>query len=156
MSRCYSRSGSPESKALLRVAETIFHIERNYTEPIHLPELVAMSGMSRRSYLRTFEAAMGCPPITYLIRLRIRHAKEMLRREDRAITDAAFAVGFNDSNYFSRQFKLVAGCTPMEYRNQYRIGDEMPTPMPHGNRRGRSEPLRIAGRFGESRKQGSY
>ena len=133
LSRCYRRSRSPESKTLLRVAETNSHIERNYAEPISLPDLVEMSGMSRRNFLRAFEAAMGYPPITYLIRLRIRHAKEILRRENRAITEVAFAVGFNDSNYFSRQFKLVMGCTPTEYRNQYHTRVEARMKLPQSN-----------------------
>lgn len=119
LSRCYSRLRSPESKALLRVAETISHIERNYAEQISLEHLIEMSGMSRRNYIRSFEAAMGCPPISYLIRLRIRHATEILRRENCTITEAAFAVGFNDSNYFTRQFRSIHGCTPTEYRCQY-------------------------------------
>ena len=119
LSRSYSRSRNPESKALLRIGETISHIERNYASPIELAKLVEMSGMSRRNYIRTFESAMGCPPITYLIRLRVRHAGQMLKRNDSSITQIAFAVGFNDSNYFSRQFRAIQGCSPREYRDQY-------------------------------------
>ena len=115
-SRCYSRSRNPQSKVLLRIAETISHIESHYCDPITLAELVAMSGMSRRNFLRAFESTMGCPPITYLIRLRIRRASELLRRDDCSITDIAMAVGFNDSNYFSRQFRAVTGESPRDYR----------------------------------------
>lgn len=120
LSRCYSRSRNPETKSLLRIAEAIAHIEKHFSDPITLDELVEMSGMSRRNFLRTFESVMGYPPITYLIRLRVRHAYRLLQRDELSITDIAMAVGFSDSNYFSRQFSLLTGSTPRDYRNRQR------------------------------------
>lgn len=118
LSRCYSKTRNPQSKSLLRVAEAISHIERHFTDPISLDELVEISGMSRRNFIRAFEATMGLPPIKYLIRLRLRRACQMLRQTDQSITSIAMSVGFNDSNYFSRQFRLQHNASPRAYRNQ--------------------------------------
>nr|WP_145178506.1 helix-turn-helix domain-containing protein [Rubripirellula lacrimiformis] len=118
LSRCYSRTRNPESKKLLRIAESISHIRRKFSHPITLDELVDISGMSRRNFIRTFEETMGTPPIKYLIDLRIREASRLLRSTDQTITEIAFEVGFADSNYFSRQFRNTLGISPREYRKQ--------------------------------------
>jgi AraC-like DNA-binding protein len=75
--------------------------------------------MSKRSFLRAFQAATGKSPIAYLIQLRINRAASLLRRGDDSITDIAFLVGFRDSNYFTRQFRKVFGTSPRAYRNQH-------------------------------------
>jgi AraC-like DNA-binding protein len=118
LSRCYGGARDPASKSLLRIAESISHIQRNFAQPITLDELVDISGMSRRNFIRTFEGTMGLPPIKYLIQLRIREASRLLRSTDRSISDIAFDVGFSDSNYFSRQFRNALGLSPREYRKQ--------------------------------------
>ncbi len=118
LSRCYDQSKNPDSKALLRIAQTITHLETHYAEPIRLAELVAMSQMSRRSFLRDFEAATGCSPIAYLIQIRLNHAARQLRHSDRSVTEIAYDVGFNDSNYFARQFRQQLGLSPRAYRQQ--------------------------------------
>ncbi len=117
LSRCYSQSRNPQSKSLLRIAEAISLLERHYADPITLDELVEISGMSRRNFLRAFESTMGCPPIAYLIRLRIRQACKLLAQSEKNITEIAMAVGFTDSNYFSRQFRTLMNSSPREYRN---------------------------------------
>lgn len=118
LSRCYSRSNGPQNQALLRIAAAITHLEQNYGEDITLADLVEMSGMSRRNFVRAFESSMGCPPITYLIRLRIRHACALLQQKDLNITEVAMQTGFNDSNYFSRQFRAIVGVSPRQYRQR--------------------------------------
>jgi AraC-like DNA-binding protein len=118
LSRCYDRSRNADSRALLRIARTITHLETNYTEPIHLDELVTMTRMSRRSFLRDFEAATGTTPISYLIHIRISHAAALLRENNLSVTQIAYQVGFNDSNYFARQFRQLMGTTPRDYRKQ--------------------------------------
>ncbi|QDT10182.1 helix-turn-helix domain-containing protein [Stieleria marina] len=118
LSRCYSQSRNPQSKSLLRIADAISHIERHYANPITLNELVKISGMSRRNFIRTFETTMGAPPIKYLIGVRLQRACQLLQQTDQSITEIAMSVGFNDSNYFSRQFKLFNGSSPREFRNR--------------------------------------
>ena len=120
LSRCYSRTRNPESKKLLRIAESISHLQLNFTQPITLDDLVEISGMSRRNFIRTFEGTMGTSPINYLIELRIREASRLLRSTDRRITEIAFEVGFSDSNYFTRQFRKSQGLSPRDYRKQLR------------------------------------
>ncbi|WP_261344854.1 helix-turn-helix domain-containing protein [Rubripirellula obstinata] len=118
LSRCYNQTHNPKSKSLLRIAETIAHIERHYSDPISLDELIEMSGMSRRNFLRAFESTMGHSPIKYLIRIRIRQACKLLERDDLSITQIAMQVGFSDSNYFSRQFRSLMGLTPRNFRKR--------------------------------------
>ncbi|QDV62353.1 MULTISPECIES: helix-turn-helix domain-containing protein [Crateriforma] len=120
LARCYGRAQSPESKQLYRLAGSISHIEHNFNQPITLDELVQMSGMSRRSFIRTFEDAMGTSPINYLIQRRLREACHLLKSTHRSITDIAFDVGFSDSNYFSRQFRNMIGHSPREYRKPFK------------------------------------
>lgn len=118
LSRCYGRTGNPQSKRLLRIAEAISHIERHSADPITLDQLVEISGMSRRNFLRAFSSTMGDTPMNYVIRLRIRNACRLLQETDWSITRIAGEVGFQDSNYFSRKFRSLLDVTPREYRNR--------------------------------------
>ena len=74
--------------------------------------------MSKRSFLRAFQSAVGSAPIAYLIKLRLSRAATLLRRAGEGITSAAFKTGFNDSNYFARQFRKMFGLSPREYRKR--------------------------------------
>ncbi|WP_442511971.1 helix-turn-helix domain-containing protein [Novipirellula sp. SH528] len=118
LSRCYGRTKNVDSKSLLSIANAISHLESHFTEPIQLDDLIELSQMSRRSFLRAFESAMGCTPIAHLIRLRIDRAAQLLRTTNKGVTEIAFDAGFNDSNYFSRQFRKTMQCSPREYRNK--------------------------------------
>lgn len=118
LSRCYGQSKHPDSRALLRIAQTITHLELNVDKAINLDELARIARMSKRSFLRAFQAAAGESPIAYLIQLRVNRAATFLRQSDQSITDIAFNVGFSDSNYFTRQFRQVFGLSPTEYRQQ--------------------------------------
>jgi AraC family L-rhamnose operon transcriptional activator RhaR/AraC family L-rhamnose operon regulatory protein RhaS len=118
LSRCYDRSRHPDSRALLRLAETITHLETHLSQPINLDEMASRADMSKRSFIRAFRAATNRTPVAYLIQLRINRAAALLRHGDDSITAIAFKVGFSDSNYFTRQFRKVMGISPRHYRQQ--------------------------------------
>ena len=116
LSRCYGRSPSPDGRALLRIGEAISHLERNIHREVNLEELASIAHMSQRSFLRVFQSATGTSPLAWVIEQRINRACHLLRHTDRRVTEVAFDVGFNDSNYFSRQFRKIAGLSPRDYR----------------------------------------
>jgi transcriptional regulator GlxA family with amidase domain len=118
LSRCYGRSRNPNSRALLRMAAAITHLETHFAEAVHLEELARMAQMSKRSFIRAFQAATGSSPISYLIEQRVNRAATLLRKEEGSITEIAFQVGFSDSNYFTRQFRKVFGVSPRDYRRK--------------------------------------
>jgi AraC-like DNA-binding protein/mannose-6-phosphate isomerase-like protein (cupin superfamily) len=116
LSRSYGTSPSPDGKALLRIGEALSHLERHIQDEVNLDELARIAHMSRRSFLRVFQSATGTSPLAWLIDRRIQRACGLLRRTDKQITEIAYDVGFNDSNYFTRQFRKATGCSPREYR----------------------------------------
>ena len=115
LSRRYGRLRASDSRSLFRIGQAISHIENHYDKDISLDRLAKIAGMSRRNFLRIFRDAMGDSPIDYLIRLRVSRAIELLRQSDMTITEAAYEVGFKDSNYFTRQFRKVMGMGPRAY-----------------------------------------
>jgi AraC-like DNA-binding protein len=125
LSRCYSRSKSPDSRALLRLAQAISYLEANSAEPVDLDELARIAHLSKRSFIRAFRAAMGSSPIAYLIQLRVNRAAALLRQSELSITEIALRVGFNDSNYFTRQFHKIFGVSPRTYRRQQSSSREL-------------------------------
>jgi len=124
LSRAYARMEGTHYSGLLGLSEVISHLERNYTEEISMRDLAGMASMSESALLRAFRSATGHSPIDYLIRLRVRQACGLLRQENMKVTEVAYRTGFNDSNYFSRQFRRVMGMSPREHRRGRRIGVE--------------------------------
>jgi AraC-like DNA-binding protein/mannose-6-phosphate isomerase-like protein (cupin superfamily) len=122
LSRCYNNSPGADSVALLRIGRAISHLEIHFEDSdITVDALAGMAHMSKRSFMRTFQAATGMSPIAYLIQLRINRAAQLLRsRPEMSITEIALETGFSDSNYFARQFRLSQNITPTGYRFQRR------------------------------------
>ena len=71
--------------------------------------------------MRVFQSATGTAPLAWLIEQRVTRACAMLRHTDKRITEIAFEVGFNDSNYFTRQFRKATGFSPRDYRLRLRL-----------------------------------
>jgi AraC family L-rhamnose operon transcriptional activator RhaR/AraC family L-rhamnose operon regulatory protein RhaS len=117
LARCYDGERTPESRTLLRIGSAIGYLEDHYYEQISVKALSKIAGMSESSLLRAFKQATDRTPTEYLLRLRLRRARHLLRRTDLNITEIAFETGFQDSNYFTRQFRKQTGCSPREYRN---------------------------------------
>lgn len=115
IARSYNSNPTREGEALIRLADVVAFIERNYRRRIKLDELAKVAHMSPSTLNRNFIEATGLSPIDYLIRTRILRGAEMLRGGRMNVSDAAFAVGFNDSNYFSRQFRRIIGESPRRY-----------------------------------------
>ena len=90
----------------------------------HLDEDFGLEAVAQRAGLgvsrlhERFRREVGFAPADWRTRQRIDRAKQMLRRRDRAITDIAFACGFNTSQYFATAFKRLVGLTPAQYRQQ--------------------------------------
>lgn len=100
---------------LLGIGEVISLLENRYMDDITIEMLTDIAHMSKSSVLRAFRRAMATTPMEYLIRLRVLHAAELLRTGS-SVADAAYQVGFHDSNYFTRQFRRMMGTTPTHYR----------------------------------------
>jgi AraC family L-rhamnose operon regulatory protein RhaS len=57
--------------------------------------------------------------MTYLMKLRLYIASQLLRDTTLPITEIYERVGFNDPAHFGRQFRKHYGTSPSEYRRQY-------------------------------------
>jgi len=104
----------------MRLGRVLSRMEIFSSGTLRLPELAREAAMSERTFLRKFREATGCSPIDYLLRSRIRRAAELLahRGSRFSLTEIAGRCGFEDSNYFSRQFRKVMGVSPRSYRNR--------------------------------------
>ncbi len=116
LSRLYMQSDTTEARALLRVGHVIGSLEKEYAKDWTLDELLKIAHMSRSNFMRVFKKGTGQTPIEYLLRLRIQESMKRLTHTDMTITEIALDIGFNDSNYFSRQFRQALGQSPRQFR----------------------------------------
>ncbi len=119
LSRSYQKSESTNSAALLRVGKVISSMEQDCAHDWKLEDFIEMSRLSRSHFIRTFAKATQLSPFEYLIQLRLQRAMQLLRNSRLTISQIAFEVGFNDSNYFTRQFKKRKGASPLAYRKSF-------------------------------------
>lgn len=115
LSRIYERRQTVTRRSMARITPAIAHLENNYARPIRQSELAAAAHASLSNLYRDFKSATGLSPKEYLIRLRVMRGAELLRRGESNVTETAFKTGFNDSNYFSRQFRRIMGTSPRKF-----------------------------------------
>ena len=99
-----------------RAVDAAMWIDAHATEPIDLARVAAHAGASPFHFLRSFSQVLGVTPHQYLVRSRLRRAARLLAEPERAITDIAMDVGFNDLSNFVRTFHRAAGVSPRGFR----------------------------------------
>ena len=119
IAREYSRSSNSKAQTLYRLGEVISRMENQYSENWTVARLSRIAAMAPSTFLGVFKEAMGTSPIEYLLNLRITKAAGLLVNSQKSITEIAQDCGFNDSNYFSRQFRNYYNCSPREYRKRF-------------------------------------
>ena len=90
-------------------------MDRDYAQPLDVPAMARTALMSPAHFARTFRAAYGETPYSYLMTRRIERAKALLR-QGMSVTDACVAVGCTSLGSFSTRFTEVVGETPSQYR----------------------------------------
>lgn len=90
------------------------YLTEYYHEDIDINQLANRFSVSRSYLMREFKKVTHLTVNQFLTNHRIDVAKTLLKTQ--SVTDTAFAVGFNNSNYFSTVFKKITGQTPGQYQ----------------------------------------
>ena len=100
------------------VSRAMSYIEANYSVSLPL-ETVAGALYVNKNYLSDlFSKSLGMTFTQYKNMVRIRHAKELIRRGGLSMTEIAQRTGFASSSRFSKVFHQVEGISPQQYQNK--------------------------------------
>ena len=100
-----------EPKAIGLIKE---YINAHFQYNVAIDDLVRITQLSPSYLIRSFKHWVGIPPYTYLIQIRIKHAKKLLARKI-PVVQVAYEMGFSDQSHFTRHFKSITGITPKQY-----------------------------------------
>lgn len=106
------------------------YITKRYSDPFSLAKVADHSCMSPYHFSRVFSKTFGESPNTFMVKLRIAKAKQLLITEDLSIGEICQQVGYSSVGSFSNNFKEKVGMTPTRYRSQLRKLSSEPLSFP--------------------------
>ncbi len=95
------------------------HIESRLDQHITLEELARVCNVSPSFLCRLFKQMYNETLFSYINRLRIQRAKQLLIETDRPIKDICDSCGFGNESYFYRLFKRMVCVSPTEFRKNH-------------------------------------
>lgn len=104
------------SKSLVKKA--MKYVDENYRLPLSYRDVAKEVFVSPSYFLSLFKRETGLTFVDYLTAVRIDRAKRLLASSEMNITEIAYEIGFNNSNYFSSTFRRIVGKTAKEFRNR--------------------------------------
>lgn len=101
-----------------RLKQRIYdYIEENYTDPdLNVEAISDTFGRSRTNLFMLFKDETGNSLLYHINRIRIQHAKELLKTTSKSVNSIAEETGFTSAVNFSRVFKKYTSLTPGKYR----------------------------------------
>ncbi len=100
------------------VAQAVRYLQENYMLPVMVDPLAELLDCSAGHLSRTFKKETGNSLITYLTRIRMYKAKELLLHTDASLQKIAEAIGIPDVIYFNRVFKKYVGLSPGRFKQK--------------------------------------
>ncbi|MFM2359146.1 MAG: hypothetical protein RLY16_1139 [Bacteroidota bacterium] len=91
-------------------------IRLNIGQQFQMEQLSNLSCMSMPTFYRVFKREFGISPLDYILREKIKKAKQMMQITNLSLTEIGYELGFTSLNYFDRQFKRIEGISPKQYR----------------------------------------
>ena len=91
-------------------------IQEEYTKEIGIKDIAERVFLSPNYAGQIFRSVTGKYVNEYLLEIRLKKAKEILRETDMSISQVAKSVGITSQSYFSSLFKKRYGLTPKEFK----------------------------------------
>jgi len=104
---------SPDEKFLARLMQII---EDQMEDPeFNVSVLVDEIGMSQTVLYKKIKALTNLSITDFIKSVRLKQAAQLLEQRKMGIAEVAYAVGFNDRKYFSKEFRKQFGVAPSAY-----------------------------------------
>jgi len=109
-----SKTQSPDNSDI--AGEMLDYVVSNFNRNLSHRELSEKFAYHKNTINKILKNATGLSLKNYLIDLRIKKASELLVYSNKPLNEIAEICGYSNPVFFSRQFKLKVGVTPMQYR----------------------------------------
>lgn len=98
-------------------------IENNFDRELTIKEMASSIYRSRDYTNKLVKRYYNMSLYSYYINLRIEKAKALLQHTSISIREISERLGYQNSQYFSKQFRHVTGVTPSYYRRTGRVAE---------------------------------
>lgn len=99
-----------------RLEQAVAYMHRRLNGQVALPELASVANLSPSHFAALFKRKTGYSALDFFLRLKMQRACQLLDNTSLPIKSVAEQVGFTDPLYFSRRFRQIHGCPPLQYR----------------------------------------
>lgn len=103
--------GGPDSHAQ-RVARAVALLRAEFAQPLRIEQLAATAGMSASSFYQHFRSATSLSPLQFQKQLRLIEARRLMTAEAVSASSAAYAVGYESVQQFTREYRRMFGLPP--------------------------------------------
>ncbi|VVE69953.1 AraC family transcriptional regulator [Pandoraea captiosa] len=118
--------GWPESHAQ-RISRAVAMLRADFARPLPMERLADAAGMSLSSFYKRFRLATSLSPLQFQKQLRLIEARRLMLSEAMSASSAAFAVGYESVQQFSRECRRMFGLPPAQDADATRGADEHAT-----------------------------
>lgn len=115
----YNRKKDHLTSGELYFEAAVNYINKNYAGNIAISDIADAVSIDRTYVFKLFQKFTNMSPSQYLQTYRLDKACVLLRKSSLSVTDIAYAVGFQQSPYFSKLFTQYKGVTPSKYRKEF-------------------------------------
>jgi len=106
--------GEPAKAAPYQVRIIEEYMEANWDKPITIEELAEQTGVGVRNMFATFKKARGYSPMSFLQRVRLNQARDMLQSPTflTSVLAVSLKCGFNNTGHFAKYYRQAFGELP--------------------------------------------
>lgn len=117
------RKSGEQHRAAGAIAQICLYIEEHLSGDLSLVRLADEFHFNPSYLSRLFKQERGVNLSEYIDELRIRKAKELLRKDELKVAEVGWLIGYEMPQSFTRFFKKWTRLTPQEYRSGTQSGD---------------------------------
>lgn len=101
-----------------RMQHIYAYVEAHFDQAPDVNEIAAAVNLSTPAFCRYFKANARMTFTDFVNRYRVNQAKNFLL-QDRSVSEACFAVGFESLSYFNKIFRKIVGENPSAFKKRY-------------------------------------
>ncbi len=101
------------------VSNAVEYMKQHYMEPLNIGQIADHCNLSCSYFHKLFRETTHITPNSYLLKLKLSHAKSLLATTTEPISEIAIKCGFNSQAYFSDTFRREFSTSPRKFRNSF-------------------------------------